>query len=67
MNFQTRYLASIPHIADQYYPENLLIVTHQNGVEQAITLALGSEALYEVGLELDINDKVPVTHCNYFV
>ncbi len=43
-----RYLSSIPSLADKYYPNNVLIVTHQYGVEQAATLALGDSRSYEV-------------------
>ena len=36
-------------IANEYYPDNLLLVTHQYGVEQAMGVALGKKFIeYEV-------------------
>ena len=50
-HFSLRYSKVIPEIADQYWPENLVLVTHQHGVEQAIALALGLHTTgdFEVG------------------
>jgi hypothetical protein len=40
----------IQELADKYYPENILLLTHQYGVEQALCLGLDPDHLlsYEV-------------------
>ena len=50
MSVLCRYRVAIKNIADEYYPDNLVLVTHQYGVEQALTVGLGLKhpLMYEV-------------------
>ena len=62
-SYINRYNEVISQIADEYYPDNLLLVTHQYGVEQALLLALDKkEAMnYEVKIQGNIHVTVHVT------
>lgn len=50
MSALCRYRVAIKSIADEHYPDNLILVTHQYGVEQALTVGFGLEhsLMYEV-------------------
>ena len=40
-----RYKTAIECIANRYYPDNLLLVTHAYGVEQAVVIGTGSNPI----------------------